>query len=468
MSISVESSVNPEITDIPVRVADIRRGFERGITRPFAWRREQLSALDRLLEDNHIEIEEAVYADLHKPRLESFITEIKGVRSEIKTVLKNLKKWTGRRSIPFAPAVMSQGFIQREPLGTVLVIAPWNYPVNLLLSPVVGAIAAGNAVVMKPSELAPRTSALIARLVAKYLDGRAVTVVEGGISETTELLSLAWDHIFYTGNGTVGRIVLKAAAEHFTPVTLELGGKTPAWVDPSADIATAANWLAWGKFLNTGQTCVAPDYVLTTPAVQPKLIEALQKEITAFYGTDPRSSPDYGRIINDRHHDRLTVLLEGADIAIGGQVARDDRFIAPTVLRDVRVTDPAMHEEIFGPILPIITVDEVDEAIAVVNRGDKPLSMYLFSTDQMPIDSFLTRTSSGSVAINASLIQNGIAALPFGGVGASGMGSYHGEQSVRTFSHERSVVKKVTWLPNLVKFTHPPFTSKKEKQLRGA
>ncbi|GAA1705839.1 aldehyde dehydrogenase family protein [Microbacterium sediminicola] len=450
------------------QVAKVRAGFEAGITRPLEWRRQQLNALTRLLVENGTAIEQAVLADLGKHPVEGYMTEIGSVKTEIKHTLKNLAKWTKRRKIPFVPTVMSNGFIQREPLGTVLVIAPWNYPVHLLLMPVVGAIAAGDAVVMKPSELAPATSDLMTRLVPRYLDSRAIAIVDGGVPETTELLSLPWDHIFYTGNGAVGRIVMRAAAEHLTPVTLELGGKSPVWVDPSADIAETANWLTWGKFLNTGQTCVAPDYVLTTPEVQPKLVEALKKEIAALYGVDPERSPEYGRIINERHTTRLARLISGSKVAIGGKVDVAQRYIAPTVLQDVAFADPVMQEEIFGPILPIVPVASAEAAISHVNAGDKPLAMYLFSRDGAPVEAFLGKTSSGSVAINANLIQNGVSTLPFGGVGASGMGAYHGEESVRVFSHDRSVVNKVTWLPNFVKFSQPPFTPKKEKQLRNA
>lgn len=462
-----QPTASDETADIHALVTAARAGFDAGITRPLAWRRKQLSALERLLRENSKAIEQAVLADLGKPPVEGFMTEIGSVITEIKHTQKNLTKWTKRRKIPFVPTVWSNGFVQREPLGTVLVIAPWNYPVHLLFMPVVGAIAAGNAVVMKPSEVAPATSELVTSLVPKYLDSRVITIVEGGVPETTALLAQKWDHIFYTGNGAVGRIVMAAAVKHLTPVTLELGGKSPVWVDPSADIAETANWLTWGKFLNTGQTCVAPDYVLTTAEMQPKLIAAIKTEIEKFYGADPRMSPDYGRIINERHVDRISGLIKEADVAIGGQIHREDRYIAPTVLRNVKAIDPVMQEEIFGPVLPIVTVKDADAAIALVNAGDKPLAMYLFTGDSAVAEAFLARTSSGSVGINANLIQNGVSALPFGGVGGSGMGAYHGEASIKTFSHERSVIKKVKG-PNLVKFSHPPFTPKKEEQLRRA
>ncbi|MEQ6900423.1 aldehyde dehydrogenase family protein [Nocardioides sp. YIM 152588] len=448
-------------------VARVRAGFASGLTRPLAWRRTQLEALDRMLVENGAAIEKAIHLDLGKHGLETFITESGTVRTEIKHALKNLDRWTKPRAVRAGLAMFpSKARIQREPLGTVLIVSPWNYPVHLLLMPLVGAIAAGNAVVLKPSELAPATSALMAEVLPTYLDERAVAVVEGAVEETTALLALPWDHIFYTGNGTVGRIVATAAARHLTPVTLELGGKSPVWVDPSADVDAAAHWLAWGKLLNTGQTCVAPDYVMTTAEVAPRLVEALGREITALYGTDIRNNPDYGRIVNQRHLDRLVGLLDGATVAFGGEHDRDDRYLAPTVLTDVTPASPAMQEEIFGPVLPVMVVAGHDAAIDHVNAGDKPLAMYLFARAGEVVDAFLARTSSGGVAVNANLIQIGVPALPFGGVGASGYGAYHGEASVRAFSHERSVLIKGRG-PNLMRFAEPPFTDKKNKMLRG-
>ncbi|WP_062202855.1 aldehyde dehydrogenase family protein [Demequina salsinemoris] len=468
-TVATPAPAAPDATaeSIAARVATIRAGFDSGITRPLSWRRAQLQAVARMLRENTAEIEAAVHSDLGKPPVEAYMTEISSVLTETKAMLKNLARWTRRRRIPFVPTVWSAGFVQREPLGTVLIVAPWNYPVHLLLMPAVGAIAAGDAIVLKPSELAPATSAVMARLVPKYLDSRAVTVVEGGVPETTALLEERWDHVFYTGNGTVGRIVMAAAARHLTPVTLELGGKSPVWVDPSANLDEAARWLTWGKFLNTGQTCVAPDYVLTTPEVQPRLVAALCREIEAFYGPEPRTSPDYGRIVNERHVARLARLLDGASIAVGGQVDANDRYVAPTVLRDVRAIDAVMQEEIFGPLLPIVPVKDSDAAIAHVNAGEKPLAMYLFAKAKEPIEAFLARTSSGSVAINADMIQLGVDALPFGGVGESGMGGYHGEATVRLFSHERAVLRKAAG-PNPAAMTFPPYTAKKERLLRRA
>ncbi|OIJ64948.1 aldehyde dehydrogenase family protein [Streptomyces mangrovisoli] len=457
------------MAETPTELAQTaRRGFDAGITRPLEWRRQQLKQLDRMLAENAATIEEAVRADLGKHLLEAHMTEINSVRTEIALTIKNLKRWTKPRGVPVPlPLRPATGRIHRQPLGTVLVIAPWNYPVRLLLIPVAGAIAAGNAVVAKPSEVSSHTSAVLARLFPKYLDQRAVTLVEGGVEETTELLEQRWDHIFYTGNGAVGRIVMAAAVRHLTPVTLELGGKSPVYVDESADIDATAAWLAWGKLLNTGQTCVAPDYVLAPPTVVPKLVDALRREITVLYGDEPRTSPDYGRIISTRHVDRLAGLLGGTgEIVIGGESDRDEKYVAPTVLTGVSLDDPVMGEEIFGPILPIVTVSGSDEAINVINSREKPLALYLFARSAAVRDAFLARTTSGSMGINADMIQLGAPALPFGGVGESGTGAYHGEHTVRLFSHERAVLRKLRG-PNLTAMGRPPFTARKERMLRS-
>jgi aldehyde dehydrogenase (NAD+) len=452
----------------PTAVASAARAaFESGLTVPVRWRREQLRALDLLLTENADEIQAALRADLGRHPMESYLAEIGTVRADITETLRKLRRWTRSRTVAVPATLMpAVGRIVRQPLGVVLIIAPWNYPVNLLLTPLVGAIAAGNAVVLKPSELAPMTSAVLARLITAYLDRRAVHVVEGGVDETTELLESRWDHIFYTGNGAVGRIIMAAAARNLTPVTLELGGKSPVWVDESVDEAMVARWLVWGKFLNAGQTCVAPDYVLTTAGVAPRLIAALRSQITASYGDDPRSSGDYARIVNSRHLDRLVALLGSGSIAVGGEVDRADRYLAPTVLQDVRLGDPVMNEEIFGPILPIVTVGGFDEAIEIITARDKPLALYVFTHRREVRDAFHARTSSGSMGINAPLLQLGVPALPFGGVGPSGMGAYHGEHSIRTFSHERAVLRRLRG-PHLSTLVHPPFSARKQRVILG-
>ena len=444
-----------------------RDAFTSGRTIAKQWRRDQLTALDRLLVDNGAAIETALKSDLGRHPLETHIAEIGSVRAEIALVLKKLNAWTRPRKVPMPFALRpATASIVRQPLGTVLIISPWNYPIHLLLMPLIGAIAAGNAVVVKPSELAPETSHLLAKLFPAYLDPGAIRVVEGAVDETTELLDLPWDHIFYTGNGTIAKIVMAAAAKHLTPVTLELGGKSPVWVDESADIEAAAGWIAWGKFLNAGQTCVAPDYVLATAAVIEPLIEALGRRVAEMYGTDPHASSDFGRIINSRHVDRLVGLAGSGEIAFGGGFDREERFLAPTVLRDVSIDDGVMGEEIFGPILPIITVAGLDEAIAIINGREKPLALYCFTGRADVRTAFIERTTSGGLAINSTLLQLAVPALPFGGVGASGMGAYHGELSVRVFSHERAVARKGRG-PNLARLSWAPYTDKKERTLRG-
>jgi aldehyde dehydrogenase (NAD+) len=352
-------------------------------------------------------------------------------------------------------------------LGVVLIIAPWNYPVQLLLSPLVPALAAGNTVVLKPSEVATATARLMAEIIPRYLDTRVVTVVTGGVDETTELLAETFDHIFYTGNGTVGRIVMRAAAEHLTPVTLELGGKSPAIVAADADIEVAARRIAWGKFLNAGQTCVAPDYVLVDASVKDELTAALLRAVHDFYGDDPQSCPDYGRIVNHHHWDRLTALLDGGGFEstiCGGPGDRESRFLPPTVLSGVEPTAALMSEEIFGPILPVLSVAGLDQAITFVNERDKPLALYVFSSSDATIDRVIAETAAGGVCVNHAVLHVGISELPFGGVGASGTGAYHGKAGFDTFSHGKSVLRKPT-KPDLA-IMYPPYKSWKYKLVR--
>jgi len=379
----------------------LRSTFRLGVTRPLAWRRRQLQQMRRMLVEHEDEFLDALAADLGKPRTEGYLTDIAFVLSELDDMLKHLEKWN-------------------KPLGVVLVIAPWNYPIQLLLVPVAGAIAAGNAVVMKPSEVSAATSTALARLVPKYFDGSAIALVEGGVPETTELLD---QHIFYTGNGTVGRIVMAAAAtKNLTPVTLELGGKSPVIVDDSANIEVAARRVAWGKWLNSGQTCVAPDYVLVDRKVESRFIDALRAAITGFYGDNPQTSDSYGRIVSTRHFDRLTSMLGDGSVAIGGQHDAADRYIAPTVLVDVRPDSRIMAEEIFGPILPIIPVSSLDEAITFVTDRPHPLALYVFSERKNVVERVLNETTAGGVTVNGTLLHLTNPNLPFGGVGESGMG----------------------------------------------
>lgn len=424
-------------------VARLRAAFDTGRTKCLAWRTGQLEALRTLLTERGDELAAALHADLGKSRAEAYRTEIDFTVREIDHTLEHLAEWLRPQPAPvperLAPAV---AHTVQDPLGVVLVIAPWNYPVQLLLSPVVGALAAGNCVVAKPSELAPATSRAIADLLPRYLDREAVAVVEGAVAETTELLAQRFDHIFYTGNGRVGRVVMRAAAENLTPVTLELGGKSPAFVDRDTDLGVVAARLASTKFMNAGQTCVAPDYVLTDPETARELEKALAEALRAMYGDDPATSPDYGRIVNERHFDRLTGLLDSGRTVTGGTHDRADRYIAPTVLAEVAPDSPVMREEIFGPILPVVEVAGLDEAIAFIRDRDKPLALYAFTESDTTRRRLTRETSSGGLTFGLPVAHLTISDLPFGGVGESGMGSYHGRYSLETFSHRKAVLDK--------------------------
>ncbi|WP_327117516.1 aldehyde dehydrogenase family protein [Streptomyces sp. NBC_01341] len=422
-------------------VARLRTAFRTGRTRDLARRTAQLTRLRALLTERGDELAEALRADLGKSRKEAYRTEIDFTVREIDHTLERLEGWLEPEPAP-VPAVLAGATAHtvQDPLGVVLVIAPWNYPVQLLLAPVAGALAAGNAVVAKPSELAPATSAALARLLPEYLDRDTVAVVEGGVPETTALLAERFDHIFYTGNATVGRIVMAAAAKHLTPVTLELGGKSPAFVDRGTDLKTVAARLASGKFLNAGQTCVAPDYVLADPETAGALADALAAAVEDLFGEDASVSPEYGRIVNERHFDRLVGLLGSGRTVTGGAHDRDEKYIAPTVLADVAPDSPVMREEIFGPVLPIVTVRGLDEAIAFINDRDKPLALYAFTQDPSVRARLLSETSSGGVGMGLPLAHLTVSDLPFGGVGESGMGNYHGRYSLETFSHRKAVL----------------------------
>ncbi|MGW2187357.1 aldehyde dehydrogenase family protein [Streptomyces sp. NPDC001719] len=424
-------------------VARLRATFRTGRTKPVDWRTTQLRRLRTLLTEEGAALADALHEDLGKSAYEAYRTEIDFTIREIDHTLDHLDSWLRPEPAP-VPAHLGEAtaWTQYDPLGVVLVIAPWNYPAQLLLAPVVGALAAGNAVVAKPSELAPATSAALARLLPRYLDTDAVAVVTGGIPETTALLEERFDHIFYTGNGTVGRIVMTAAARHLTPVTLELGGKSPVFVDKGTDLAVVAARLAAGKFLNAGQTCVAPDYVLTDPETARALEPALARAVEELYGSDPAASGTYGRIVNERHFDRLSGLLGSGRVVTGGGTDRATKYIAPTVLADVDPEAPVMREEIFGPVLPIVTVPGLDEAIGFINDRDKPLALYAFTESEETRRRLAAETSSGGLGFGLPLAHLTVSDLPFGGVGESGMGNYHGRYSIETFSHRKAVLEK--------------------------
>jgi aldehyde dehydrogenase (NAD+) len=453
---------------IPAVVEGLRHEFRSGVLRDVGQRQTQLRQLRRMLVEHEDDLTEALATDLGKSSIEAYSTEIGFTIGEIDHALRHLRSWVQGHKVRL-PLHLRPGSasVVQEPYGVVLVIAPWNYPLQLVLAPLVPAIAAGNVAVLKPSEVAPATAAAVARLVPQYLDERVVQVVTGGIDETTALLAERFDHIFYTGNGTVGRVVMHAAAEHLTPVTLELGGKSPAIVTSSANVAVAARRVAWGKFVNAGQTCVAPDYVLVDQSVHDRFVAEVGRSVRRFYGDDPSTSADYGRIVNARHHARLVALLEGGgfdEVAVGGQHDAASRYIAPTVLTGVKPEAAVMDDEIFGPILPVLPYSDIHEAISFVSRRPKPLALYVFADDSRTVEQVIDHTSAGGVSVNHTLLHLAVADLPFGGVGASGFGSYHGKAGFDRFSHSKPILhKKAKPDPSLA---YPPYPGWKQALLR--
>ena len=465
MSTTVEATSS---SDLPAKLEKVREGFRAGTLRDVNDRVTQLRQLERFLVEEEPAILEALSADLGKSETEAYVTEIGFVINEIRHMLKNIEKWTNPRKVNL-PMHHRPGSarVVPEPLGTVLIISPWNYPLQLLLAPLVPAIAAGNTAVIKPSEIAPATAVLVEERLLNYLDSRVVQVVNGGVEETTALLAEQWDHIFYTGNGTVGKIVMRAAAEHLTPVTLELGGKSPAIVTASADVTVSARRVAWGKCINAGQTCVAPDYVLVHESIVDQFVADLGTAITEFYGENVAASPDYGRIVSERHFDRVSALLDAGgfgEVAFGGYADRDTKFISPTVVTDVDPDSAMMSEEIFGPILPVLTYSDLGEAIDFVNNRPKPLALYVFAGNDRDANRVISHTSSGGVTVNHCLLHLAIPDFPFGGVGPSGMGSYHGEAGFNVFSHLKPVLRRGTKPDS--KVAYPPYTDFKQKLIR--
>jgi acyl-CoA reductase-like NAD-dependent aldehyde dehydrogenase len=432
-------------TDIQIKqlLEDQRSYFRSGATLDVAFRVKQLKALKDVIGRYESQIIKALHADLHKGEFEAFGTEIGFTMLEIDDAIKNVERWARPKTVP-TPIFHFKGssYIKPEPYGMALIIAPWNYPFQLLIAPAVGAIAAGNTLVLKPSELAPHTSAVVAEMIREVFDPHYIAILEGGVEVSEALLQEKFDYIFFTGGTGVGRIVYQAAAKHLTPVTLELGGKSPCIIDKDTDISTTAKRIAWGKFINAGQTCIAPDYLLVHARVKDRLVRAIQDCVRDFYGENTAESPDYCRIINERHYERLVAYLQDGHILMGGQHNKASKFIAPTLLDNVSLDSSVMQEEIFGPILPIIEFSDVEEVIDLVNDRAKPLALYIFSRSQKFIDKILHHTSSGGVAINDTVMHIGNPNLPFGGVGDSGLGAYHSKSSFDLFSHQRSVLHK--------------------------
>ena len=423
-------------------LASRHRNYVRsGATRPAEWRERQLIALRTMMKTEAEAFYAALWSDLRRNRVDADWTDVKYLTSEADYALAHLRQWMEPRHVR-TPLVLapSRAEVRFDPLGVGLIIGPWNYPVMLTLSPLIAAISGGNAAVVKPSEVAPATAAAIARFLPEYLDREAFSVVPGGVPETTALLECRWDHIFFTGGTTVGRIVMSAAAKHLTPVVLELGGKSPTIVHPSANLRVAARRIAQGRWGNAGQTCVAPDYVLAFEKVAQPFLEQLEAAVIEFYGRDPQTSPDYGRIVSTHHFDRLVGLLDGGTAFFGGQHDRADRYIAPTVLVDVPPEAPVMREEIFGPILPVLKIGSVQEAVDFVNARPSPLGLYVFADDRRAVNQILDSTVSGAAAVNECTVHPIVHDFPFGGVGNSGMGRYHGDWGFRAYTNARGVL----------------------------
>ena len=445
-------------------LAEVRTVFSTGRTRSIQWREQQLRAIERMCEEREAEISEALISDLGRSAFEAWLGDIISTKAEAVFARKHLRKWIKprRQSLPLAQ-MPGRAWVQYDPIGVVLVIGPWNYPFFLCMSPVVAAVAAGNAVVIKPSELAPATSELIARLVPQYLDTEAVRVVEGAADVTQDLLSQGFDHAQDTGGTEIGRKIMAAAAPTLTPVTLELGGKSPVLVLPDADLDVTARRIAWTKLLNSGQTCIAPDYILADRSIARELTDKIVATIAKFRADQPDPSL---RIVNERQFDRLVSLLSttSGTIVTGGGSDRTKLSIEPTVIVDPAPDDPVMSDEIFGPILPIITVGSTDEAVAFVNARPKPLALYVFTASQDVGRELVDRMPSGGAVINHIAMHCLVPQLPFGGIGASGMGAYHGQWGFEALSHRRAVLSKPAKPdPGLL---YPPYTDRAMKILR--
>ena len=441
------------------------RLFQEGATLPVSFRLSQLQKLKDGIRRYEEELDQALEADLGKSRMESYMCEIGLTLSELTWMQKHLRSLVREKrvSTPLAQFA-ARSFRSPSPYGTVLIMSPWNYPVLLTLEPLIDAIAAGNTVVIKPSAYAEHTSAVLKKMLKECFPSECVAVVTGGRAENKALLEQRFDKIFFTGGKTVGREVLRHAAEYLTPVTLELGGKSPCIVDKSAKIPLAAKRIVFGKYLNCGQTCVAPDYILCDRTVYAELILALQKEITTQFGEDPLKNPDYGKIINQKHYDRIMGLIDPDKVVCGGCGDGQSLRIAPTIMKNVTFSDTVMGEEIFGPVLPILTFDTLEEAIDIVEEHPHPLALYLFSEDKGAQKKVLELCHFGGGCINDTIIHLATSAMPFGGVGESGMGGYHGKTGFETFSHFRSIVDKKTWMDLPIRYQR--YSRMKERLLR--
>ena len=443
--------------DLAPTLARHRAYFLSGKTRPTEWRERQLAAVRAMVTERADEFYKALWADLRRNRVDAAVADLHAIAEEAAYARRRVRRWMKPRRAS-TPWLLWPGrtMTHFDPLGVGLIIGAWNYPIQLTLAPLIAALSGGNAAVLKPSEVSPACADALARLVPQYLDREAVSVVTGGVEETTALLQLQWDHVFFTGGPPIGKIVMAAAAKHLTPVVLELGGKSPAIVHASADLKVAARRIAHGRWLNAGQTCTAPDYVLVSRQVAPAFLDHLKATILDFYGADPQQSPDYGRIVSPHHFDRLKALLASGTVFHGGQTDRDDLFVAPTVLTDVPPDAAVLQDEIFGPILPVLVIDSVEQAVQHVNARPHPLGLYVFAGDRSVADRIFATTASGDAAFNDCAVQPIVRELPFGGVGNSGMGKYHGEWGFRAYTNARGVLYRGTRLDSSLRY--PPYS----------
>lgn len=436
-----------------------REYFYSGETAGISFRLNALETLDKTIRAHEQEIFEALKRDLNKAPFETYMTEIGIILDEIKYMSKNIKSWCRNKKVKTPLShFKSTSYIISEPYGVVLVMSPWNYPFQLTIAPLLGAIAGGNCVILKPSEYSVHTSRLLSRIIGESFDERHITVLEGGTEVNRQLLQESFDYIFFTGSASVGRIVMEAAAKQLIPVTLELGGKSPCIVDQDARVDIAARRIIWGKCLNSGQTCVAPDYLYVHREVKKELIEAMKRYITEFYGEDPCNNEEYPRIINERHFNRLRALMDRGTILAGGYVNTGTLQISPTIIDHVTWEDPVMQEEIFGPVLPVLEYDSISEVTAEINRHPKPLALYLFTNNRPVEEEVLRNVSFGGGCVNDTIIHLASSHLPFGGAGASGIGGYHGKWSFDTFTRQKSILKKSTLFD--IKLRYAPYGNK--------
>ncbi len=439
--------------------------FNSNKTKNINFRIEQLSKIKKALKENEGLLYKAIYEDFGKSEFETYVTELSLLYHEINSCIKNIRKWSKRKKVSTGiinfPA---KSYIIPEPLGTTLVIGAWNYPYQLSLVPSITSLAAGNTVILKPSELPSKTSEVMAKIINDNFPSEYFCVVEGGIKETTELLEHRFDKIFFTGSIPVGKIIYQAAAKHLTPVTLELGGKSPTFVLADTDIKMTAKRIVWAKFLNAGQTCIAPDYVLVDKSIEERFLEALKNEIKEYHKNTENIEENYLRIINVNNFDRLNKLIDNDRLYFGGKTNRNERFISPTILQNISFEDEVMKDEIFGPILPVISFTKLDDAIKMVKERPKPLSCYIYSKNRKNIDKLLNEISFGGGAVNDSLMHLSNSNLPFGGVGLSGIGSYHGKAGFDTFSHFKSILDKPFWIEPNIKYA--PYSTWKLKIIK--